>query len=503
MRCLALAALALSASCAPHPGRLLVVVDTDLPVPTPLGELNVRVARTDGAGAEVRPFTLNATSDVPLSFAVAPRGVATDVEIRVDGYAAGALICDEPGLPVGCVAPLVSRRVVTGFVGGSTRVLRIFLADSCVGVSCPDGEACDRGACTSVTRIDPETLPVAREPQAELRDPSPVRDAGDGRDAAKPTCPGDWWDRRWSRRTMYSVVGVTTELVDFPALVRLGPTTFEYSASADGDDLRFVSPDGTVLAHEVDTWRPDGESLVWVSIPNWRVGTSFALYYEGPPVREERPAEVWRAEEAVLHLPVLVDAAMRGTVVSTGPAPPNSAAGIVGEAADFDGLTQRFSFSTDGLDVTDPITVSLWVFAGPRANGSARIIERTGHFAIRYPASRVPEFRASGLSVVAPGPLAAGRWYHLALTFGSVAGSDGVLRAYVDGVAVGSSPGPRAASASSTVSVGALASGAEAFEGRVDELRISDRERPAAWFAEEIAVVNGDRVAVGRPDECR
>ena len=41
---------------------------------------------------------------------------------------------------------------------------------------------------------------------------------------------------------------------------------------ADGSDLRFVNDAGDVYPHEIDTWNRDGESLVWVKLPQLAKG---------------------------------------------------------------------------------------------------------------------------------------------------------------------------------------------------------------------------------------
>ena len=70
------------------------------------------------------------------------------------------------------------------------------------------------------------------------------------------------------------------ELADFPVLVRLSSQTivgFDGAAcEVDGSDLRFVNETGDVYyPHEIDTWDRDGESLVWVKLPQLAKGKSF------------------------------------------------------------------------------------------------------------------------------------------------------------------------------------------------------------------------------------
>ncbi len=69
-----------------------------------------------------------------------------------------------------------------------------------------------------------------------------------------------------------TVSGYTgSALENFPVLVRISPTRisgFSYAdCAADGRDIAFVDADGHALDREIDTWDPNGESLVWVRIP--------------------------------------------------------------------------------------------------------------------------------------------------------------------------------------------------------------------------------------------
>jgi hypothetical protein len=92
----------------------------------------------------------------------------------------------------------------------------------------------------------------------------------------------------------------STPLADFPALMRISPSTisgFSYSAcAANGSDISFALADGTVLPHEIDTWNPDGESLAWVKLPSLS-GTDTSFYIRwcdaNPP--QNAPTSVWDA----------------------------------------------------------------------------------------------------------------------------------------------------------------------------------------------------------------
>ncbi len=161
------AALASLAGCG-HDGRLVVVVDSDIPT---LTDIAIRTARLAGGGVDTRDVHLGGAVHVPFSFAVVPNGHPQDgVEIVVEG--ATCSTC----------APIVSRRVQTGFVHDSTRLVRMFLSASCasgLAPSCGASQSCDRGACVDVY-VPPDRLAILARPGDEL-DAGPeasIHDAG-------------------------------------------------------------------------------------------------------------------------------------------------------------------------------------------------------------------------------------------------------------------------------------------------------------------------------------
>ena len=92
----------------------------------------------------------------------------------------------------------------------------------------------------------------------------------------------------------------TATLTNFPLLVRLSPARLPGFDPADagegGANLRFADLDGTLLAHDVDEWNPEGESIIWVSVPEFKPGTAIALYWDPKPGAElpaVTPSDVW------------------------------------------------------------------------------------------------------------------------------------------------------------------------------------------------------------------
>ena len=100
---------------------------------------------------------------------------------------------------------------------------------------------------------------------------------------------------------------VTNTLTNFPVLVRLSESIrgFHYG-DCPPDTLRFTLADGKLLPHEIDWWNENGESTVWVNVPELAADTVIRAHWgsaRGPlalPVRETWPeyVGVWHFSEA-------------------------------------------------------------------------------------------------------------------------------------------------------------------------------------------------------------
>lgn len=108
-------------------------------------------------------------------------------------------------------------------------------------------------------------------------------------------------------RTSYSSAAALT---NFPLLVRVSSSRlpgFVPSASgANGGNLRFTDAAGNLLVHEVDEWHPDGDSILWVSVPEFKAGMVFNVHYDPKPDAElpaMSPKSVWDGADykAVWH----------------------------------------------------------------------------------------------------------------------------------------------------------------------------------------------------------
>lgn len=91
-------------------------------------------------------------------------------------------------------------------------------------------------------------------------------------------------------------------LTNFPLLVRLSSARlpgFDPAAAGEGGaNLRFADLNGTLLSHDVDEWNEEGDSIIWVSVPEFKPGTKIAIYWDPKPgaqLPEVNASDVWDA----------------------------------------------------------------------------------------------------------------------------------------------------------------------------------------------------------------
>ncbi len=118
----------------------------------------------------------------------------------------------------------------------------------------------------------------------------------------------DWTD--YSHKFTVSFSGYAGEetLTDFPVLVKIsesGISGFDYDdcLRPNGGDLHFADEEGNLLASEVDTWDASGTSLVWVKVPSLNASTKITAYYGNEFAPSSQSTNVWaNGYTAVWHL---------------------------------------------------------------------------------------------------------------------------------------------------------------------------------------------------------
>jgi len=69
--------------------------------------------------------------------------------------------------------------------------------------------------------------------------------------------------------TTSSGADVSGNVSDFPVLVRLTSSGFDFSQAKDnGEDMRFADSDGTELSYQIERWDKTGQTAdIWVLVP--------------------------------------------------------------------------------------------------------------------------------------------------------------------------------------------------------------------------------------------
>ena len=321
-------------------------------------------------------------------------------------------------------------------------------------------------------------------------------------------------------------------LTDFPVLIRLSPerNDFDYSRCANGDALRFSDSSGNLLSHEIDTWNPVGESLVWVKVPSLNSSTKIVAHYgyrgEGalPAVTA---SDVWDADYVgVWHLGEGGLPLAESSGVSTpfsesvGSSLAFGYAGPIGGALDLNNDGGRtggvIAADDDDLDGFQSFTIEFWFRQTVSTTGAyGSIISKansgTSEYSYRiYNDAGTKYKHFASTTGGAPGnpeglklsdklsDITLQQWYHQALTF---AFSDQRSAIYLDGTSIFNNAsywklpnGVYAGSAPLCIGAGWTA-GAAPFPGQIDELRISKAARSADWIKATHDTVANDAFA--------
>ncbi|HEY7759920.1 MAG TPA: DUF2341 domain-containing protein [Burkholderiales bacterium] len=319
-------------------------------------------------------------------------------------------------------------------------------------------------------------------------------------DATLAVSDASWWNTSWQRRRQITIDNLgRTALTDFPILVALDGSKIDYAQTQNaGQDLRFVDANGTLLAHEIESWNESGTSYVWVRVPQVDANSNvdyITMYYGNAVAADGQNADaVWNpAYVGVWH--------MTGGVQDssgTGNNGTNSGtvaiAGRIGDARDFDGNNDYVSVTNNAtLQLTSTMTLEGWIRLDSFGAGSdVSILIRKGddnpnnyQFSIgnQTPYFTINDGESTGL--LSPSNLGASQWYHLSATF------DGATRRmYINGVQVASdSFATPAGTDTRNLYIGGRTGSTDVTNGRLDEIRVSNVAHSADWIAAQYANV--------------
>jgi hypothetical protein len=317
----------------------------------------------------------------------------------------------------------------------------------------------------------------------------------------------DWnYRRKIIFDNTFENLGVTPEnLVDFPIMVQLEDgVNIDYSQTKDdGSDIRFVDTDGTELSYEIETWDESGVSVVWVKVPQIDTGSEdyINMYYGNDlAVNTENSANVWDDNYlGVWHMDEQSGTSYDSTSNTVDLTPRNSVSsdesGIINGGDGFMGNGDALHNTTETVAFGKYITLEGWMYRVGSGSGSGRILEfsPTGNadshaLAVDSDGSlRAWVECSNGSRVGSVDDTTAyngNQWIYYSYTY------DGTTaRIYVNGLqtrAVNSSCSDLADTQDTII--GAISDGSgqydlddHEFDGYLDEHRVSDVVRSAAW----------------------
>ena len=316
------------------------------------------------------------------------------------------------------------------------------------------------------------------------------------------------WLSGWTYRKKIAIdhTKIDASLTDFPVLVRLTSSNFDFTkARSDGYDIRFTSSDGTTLL-KYERERHDSANSVaeyWVKIPSVSntADTIFYIYFGNASASDGAdPTNVWDANfKAVWHLKdnttsQILDSTSNGyTGTKKAANEPAEADGKIAKGQNFDGVDDYIaisgdlgspaSFTFEALFKLDTLPgagkyYGIYGNQGWTVNGKVHIqVLPSDHstdpnkvqFAV-YPETTYLT------STTIP---STGTWYYLAC----VRQASGTWALYLNAVSERSATANSYGVAlSTTTRLGNTYDNTRILDGMLDEVRISDVVRSAAWI---------------------
>jgi VCBS repeat-containing protein len=319
-----------------------------------------------------------------------------------------------------------------------------------------------------------------------------------------------WWNANWQYRSQlrFDNSSRAENLVNFQALVAIDTTTFGAGfygqTQANGQDLRFVDANGTLLAHEIESWNPGGTSYVWVKVPQINASSStdsITMYWGNASAPDtQNAAAVWTSYSGVWHLNGTAvdssinnnDGTISGAVASTG---------LFGQSLSFNGTSDYVSVANAAsLQLTSSITLEGWVKL--RTFGSGDDVDAIVRKGDSNPndyelvvQDQAAYYVLDGGDSGVDGPrdataLSANAWHYVVGTW------DGATQyLYVDGnlVASGAKSAPIGSDARDLY-IGGRIGNTDVVDGWVDEVRVSSAARSANWINAQYASMNGSLI---------
>jgi hypothetical protein len=337
-----------------------------------------------------------------------------------------------------------------------------------------------------------------------------------------------WWDTSFSHRMKltFDNSSQTQDLINFPVLVKLNSSRISYSYTQDnGQDIRFVDSDDTILSHEIELWDEGGNSWVWMKVPQIDGGSSedyIWMYYGNQSASDgQNGTGVWDSDYlGVWHLSeqaagTHADSTNNGISGSRN----NNTfepSGKTGGAQSFDGNNDFINFGdVDELDTAGYFTVSLWFnrnsdLASATNHGTNNVLigQSSGaandNLELGTDGSLVELYidsTGADMLVTYDAGIQNSTWYWFSVTYDKDITNE--LKLYLDGSIINewnTFGGNLDASSTSPLSSGLarpLSNLWGDYSGIIDELRISLVARSAEWINAQYLSMNDSFISFG------
>ena len=344
-----------------------------------------------------------------------------------------------------------------------------------------------------------------------------------------------WVANGFERYLQFTVTGYegSETLTNFPVLVdvrKKDTNGFSYDDfyRTDGSDMAFVDEKGHLIPHEIDTWNKNGQSLIWVRIPEMVNGTTFTMCYRSPllePLPDagnvfERYVGVWHMNETANGVVNVADSTtnnLPGETHALSSADGNGRIGGGRRVAQAPGSSSSYgriiAFDHDDIlrtGVGNVFTFSGWYKLAKTPPKWGYLVARKSEDADRGWGIQYEENDTSKLRVwsgsneknkqqlfATPGAAATGWNYWTFVYDGSVNGdgtTNRIFHAYLNGNELASTTGGFAlnydvandeTAAYDHLVIGGQENGTGAFNGTIDEARYSKGARSPDWIKAE------------------
>jgi len=301
------------------------------------------------------------------------------------------------------------------------------------------------------------------------------------------TKPQIWEMPGWAYRKQITIdyTKVNGTLNNFPVLIEFTDSGMIGKTQEDGDDILFTLSDGTKLAHEIESYDElTGHLVAWVNVPILSSIEDTILYmYYGNDLAENQqsPEEVWDSNYlAVHHLEET-----EGTIITDSTDKNNDGSptdvildveGKLNGADEFNGVSSKTILPQIFTGQTQ-FTVEGWYYlTGTKESYliAQRDLLQNGMFIRHYPATGEIQMFVNGKTVSRITNTY--EWHHVVGTY------DGTIaRMYIDDN-VPSVTTTTLTWPNQSTYIGDRLTGNRAFQGKLDEIRISDIARSAAYI---------------------